>query len=49
MKWTAASFNITASLIQSTAILTIQWIAWILLIHIRIFMGSRRFKRKRLR
>ena len=39
MKWTAASFNITASLIQSTAILTIQWIAWILLI-ISVFLWA---------
>lgn len=32
LKWTAASFNITASVIQATAIITIQWIAWLFLI-----------------
>jgi nicotinamide riboside transporter PnuC len=32
LKWTAALVNITASLIQSTAIIAIQWIAWMFLI-----------------
>ena len=37
LKWIAASFNITASLIQSTAIIAVQWIAWVFLI-ISVFL-----------
>jgi nicotinamide riboside transporter PnuC len=39
LKWTAASFNITASLVQSTAIISLQWIAWIFLIISVILWG----------
>lgn len=30
-KWVAASISISCSIIQATAIINIQWIAWILL------------------
>jgi hypothetical protein len=30
-KWIAASISISCSIIQATAIINIQWIAWILL------------------
>ena len=30
-KWIAASISITCSVIQATAIISIQWIAWIFL------------------
>ena len=32
IKWTGASLNISASIIQATAIVSLQWIAWIFLI-----------------
>jgi hypothetical protein len=31
-KWTAAGISIACSIIQATAIISIQWIAWIFLI-----------------
>jgi hypothetical protein len=45
-KWLAASINITASLLQATAILSIQWIAWSLLIISVIFWGIIAYKEK---
>jgi hypothetical protein len=30
-KWVAASISITCSIIQATAIISLQWIAWIFL------------------
>jgi nicotinamide riboside transporter PnuC len=39
LKWVAASFNIIASLVQSTAIISLQWIAWIFLIISVILWG----------
>lgn len=46
IKWTAASLNITASLIQSTAILTVQWIAWVFLITSVFLWGHVAYKEK---
>ena len=31
LRWTAASISITCSLMQATAIISLQWIAWIFL------------------
>jgi len=45
-KWVAASINITASLLQATAILSIQWFAWLLLITSVIFWGIISLKEK---
>lgn len=39
IKWTGASLNITASIIQSTAIVSLQWVAWIFLIMSVIIWG----------
>ena len=38
-KWVAASISITCSIIQATAIISLQWIAWIFLM-ISVFMWS---------
>ena len=38
-KWVAACISITCSVIQATAIISIQWIAWIFLI-VSVFMWS---------
>jgi len=38
-KWTAACISIICSVIQATAIISIQWIAWIFLI-VSVFMWS---------
>ena len=38
-KWIAASISITCSIIQATAIISLQWIAWIFLM-ISVFMWS---------
>ena len=38
-KWVAASISITCSVIQATAIISLQWIAWIFLM-ISVFMWS---------
>ena len=46
IKWTGASFNITASIIQATAIISLQWIAWIFLILSVIIWGYVAFKEK---
>jgi len=46
LKWTGASINITASIIQSTAILSLQWIAWIFLILSVIIWGYVAYKEK---
>jgi len=45
-KWVAASINITASLIQASAILSLQWIAWLFLIISVIFWGVIAYKEK---
>jgi nicotinamide riboside transporter PnuC len=39
LRWTAASISITCSLIQATAIINLQWIAWIFLM-ISVFMWT---------
>jgi nicotinamide riboside transporter PnuC len=31
LRWTAAGISITCSMIQATAIISLQWIAWIFL------------------
>jgi len=38
-KWIAASISITCSLIQATAIISLQWIAWVFLM-LSVFMWS---------
>jgi hypothetical protein len=38
-KWVAATISIACSIIQATAIISLQWIAWIFLI-ISVFMWS---------
>jgi len=38
-KWIAASISITCSVIQATAIINIQWIAWIFLM-VSVFMWA---------
>ena len=38
-KWIAASISITCSLIQATAIISLQWIAWVFLM-MSVFMWS---------
>ena len=38
-KWVAASISISCSLIQATAIISLQWIAWIFLM-LSVFMWS---------
>jgi hypothetical protein len=38
-KWVAATISITCSIIQATAIISLQWIAWIFLM-ISVFMWS---------
>jgi hypothetical protein len=38
-KWIAAGISITCSIIQATAIISIQWIAWIFLMT-SVFMWS---------
>ena len=38
-KWIAASISITCSVMQATAIISLQWIAWIFLM-ISVFMWS---------
>ena len=38
-KWIAASISITCSVIQATAIISLQWIAWIFLM-LSVFMWS---------
>lgn len=38
-KWIAATISITCSIIQATAIISLQWIAWIFLM-ISVFMWS---------
>jgi len=38
-KWVAATISITCSVIQATAIISLQWIAWIFLM-ISVFMWS---------
>ena len=38
-KWVAASISITCSVIQATAIISLQWIAWVFLM-ISVFMWS---------
>jgi len=38
-KWIAAGISITCSIIQATAIISLQWIAWIFLM-ISVFMWS---------
>ena len=38
-KWVASGISISCSIIQSTAIISIQWIAWIFLM-ISVFMWS---------
>ena len=38
-KWIAATISITCSVIQATAIISLQWIAWIFLM-ISVFMWS---------
>ena len=38
-KWVAATISIACSIIQSTAIISLQWIAWIFLM-ISVFMWS---------
>ena len=38
-KWVAATISITCSIIQATAIINLQWIAWIFLM-ISVFMWS---------
>ena len=38
-KWVAATISIVCSIIQATAIISLQWIAWIFLI-ISVFMWS---------
>ena len=39
LRWIAASISITCSLIQATAIINLQWIAWIFLM-ISVFMWT---------
>lgn len=46
LKWTAASFNIIASVIQATAIITVQWIAWGFLIVSVFLWGQVALKEK---
>jgi hypothetical protein len=46
IKWTAASINITASLLQATAIIKLQWIAWTLLITSVLTWGYVAYKEK---
>ena len=38
-KWVAASISITCSIIQATAIISLQWIAWVFLM-LSVFMWS---------
>jgi hypothetical protein len=38
-KWIAASISITCSVMQATAIISLQWIAWIFLM-VSVFMWS---------
>lgn len=38
-KWIAASISITCSIIQATAIISLQWIAWVFLM-LSVFMWS---------
>jgi hypothetical protein len=38
-KWIAATISITCSVIQATAIISLQWIAWVFLM-ISVFMWS---------
>jgi hypothetical protein len=38
-KWVAATISITCSIIQATAIISLQWIAWVFLM-ISVFMWS---------
>jgi len=38
-KWVAAGISITCSIIQASAIISLQWIAWIFLM-ISVFMWS---------
>ena len=38
-KWVAATMSIACSIIQATAIISLQWIAWIFLM-ISVFMWS---------
>ena len=38
-KWVAATISIVCSIIQATAIISLQWIAWIFLM-ISVFMWS---------
>ena len=38
-KWIAASISITCSIIQATAIISLQWIAWVFLM-MSVFMWS---------
>ena len=46
IKWTGASLNITASIIQATAIVSLQWIAWIFLILSVIIWGYVAYKER---
>jgi len=46
IKWTGASLNIIASIIQATAIVSLQWIAWIFLILSVIIWGYVAYKER---
>jgi hypothetical protein len=46
IKWTGASLNITASIIQATAIISLQWLAWIFLILSVIIWGHVAYKER---
>ena len=46
IKWTGASLNITASIVQATAIVSLQWIAWIFLILSVIIWGYVAYKER---
>jgi nicotinamide riboside transporter PnuC len=46
IKWTGASLNISASIIQATAIVSLQWIAWIFLIISVIVWGYVAYKER---
>ena len=46
IKWTGASLNITASIIQATAIISLQWLAWIFLILSVIIWGYVAYKER---
>lgn len=46
IKWIGASLNITASIVQATAIVSLQWIAWIFLILSVIIWGYVAYKER---